>query len=93
MTNEQLKILLHSQAELLEHAIEKSVELMPECADRELEWWEGEHRTSGTWLQRDGQEQRPTGRHIALIPLYDHLEMLRGYISALNTKPVVMDCK
>ena len=39
MTNEQLKILLESQALLLKEAIEKAVELMPKNSERELEWF------------------------------------------------------
>ncbi len=69
MTNEQLKILLESQAILLEKAIEKSAELMPDNAEREE--------------QINMFHLKQLGRYVALVPLHEHLDLLRLHIEQL----------
>jgi hypothetical protein len=95
MTNEQLKILLESQVVLLEKAIEEAVELMPENADREMEWnYIGKEKgieLAATHFSIAGYgpenhpdyEEQPTGRYSALIPLYEYLELLKRQITEL----------
>lgn len=67
MTNEQLKILLEYSASLLEKAIETSVELMPEGAEKEF------RRYHNFELET----------YKALFPIYEHLELLREQIENL----------
>ena len=96
MTNEQLKILLESQALLLEEIIEKSAELMPENAAREMKWCyiggdagfvrcaSAMRGAAAGYENNPDYEQKPTGRHIALIPLFKHLGLLQGQIMELG---------
>ncbi|NIA29465.1 MAG: hypothetical protein GWP06_06075 [Actinobacteria bacterium] len=94
MTNEQLKILLENQAALLRIAIEKAVELMPDDSERVMEWvYVGNKSTlqtlaSATTIHAGGRkkdpdwEEKPTGKHLILIPLYDHLESIERQIDS-----------
>lgn len=76
MTNEQLKIILEQQAQLLEQAIEKSAELMPDDAQRSSNLIE---------LMIDDKEKK-TGPYLALLPIYEHLDLLRNHIKNLTLK-------
>ena len=100
MTNEQLKILLESQAQLLEKAIEKSAELMPVSAEREMvTTYVGPEFTKEPSIKNMNQninpqnwEEQPKGRYLALIPMYDHLELLRVHIMNLMDSKLVAVC-
>lgn len=94
MTNEQLKILLENQATLLRIAIKKAVELMPEGAEREMELYSktSTKRVHGLVLDESNYDKHPTGKHLALIPLYDHLESIeRQYCELIFTQEQLIE--
>ena len=95
MTNEQFKIMLEYQYKVLGDALDKSVELMPLTADREMEWHyigkeKGYASTAGLILggqkleDNPNYKQKKTGRYLALIPLYNCLDVLSRQIDELS---------
>lgn len=89
MTNEQLRIVFESQAKLFEKAIDEAVLLMPEDAERELEWWRGDKRVEIGFspIDRYDDDQRPTGNYVALSPIIDHCDMMMGQLEILDKPP------
>ena len=87
MTNEQLKIILEQQVALLEQAIEKSAELMPEGAERFCSTDQCIRASINVMNGDIGQsEEEPGGKFYAHRPIYEHLAILRRHIRNLETE-------
>ena len=76
MTNEQLKILLEGQSALLRIAIEKTAELMPDDAEM--------RKKTILITAPPGIATVDSDQYIALIPLYEHLELIERQIDSLS---------
>lgn len=92
MTNEQLAALLQSYVARLNTEIGSLREMLPDEAERYMEWWDKEKKTTCSVLFPDSLfegspdrfEERPTGGFVILDGLLQFVSDLEDAIEALG---------